>query len=148
KDMHSSGLERAPIAQIYETQVQSLDETEDLVVHADLSSAVLRDVIRAIDKTAVWTDVSTLGDKLERQNATRRFQTGLLGTFAAAALALAASGIFALLHYSVAQRTRELGVRIALGASSARVVRMIVRETFFVVAAGLGGGFACSFLLN
>src|ERR1039458_7368911 len=60
KDMHSRGLERSPMAQIYEAQAQSLDETENLVVRTDASAGVLRDTIRSMDNTAVLTDVSTL----------------------------------------------------------------------------------------
>jgi predicted permease len=148
KDMHSRGLERSPIAQIYQTQAQSLDETENLVVHTNASPTVLRDTIRSIDKTAVWTDVATLEDRLRQQNAPRRFQTLLLGLFASVALALAGAGIFAMLHYSVAQRTRELGIRIAMGASSANIVQMILRESSLLVSVGLGIGLACSLALT
>jgi putative ABC transport system permease protein len=147
KDMHSRGLERAPIAQIYEAQSQSLDETENLVVRTDASAGVLRDTIRSIDNTAVLTDVTTLEEQLREQSAARRFQTLLLSSFAALALALAAAGIFAMMHYSVAQRTKEIGIRMAIGARQANVVRMIVREGFLLVGAGVGIGLAGSLAL-
>ncbi len=144
KDMHSSGLERSPIAQIYETQAQSFDETENLVVYTDASESVLRETIGSIDRSAVLTDVATLGDRLRDQNLARRFQTLLLSLFAALALALAGAGIFATMHYTVAQRTREIGIRMALGASRALVVRMLLHEGLFLVAAGCGIGLAGS----
>jgi putative ABC transport system permease protein len=147
KDMRSGGLERSPIAQIYQAQGQSLDETESLVVRTDVSAAVLRDTIRSIDKTAVLLDVSTLEGRLQEQTAPRRFQTLLLSLFAALALALAGVGIFALMHYAVAQRTKEIGIRMAVGARQANVVRMILREGFLLVGAGVGIGLTGSIAL-
>jgi predicted permease len=144
KDMHSRGLERSPIAQVYEAQAQSLDETENLVVRTDASAGVLRDAIRSIDNTSVWTDVTTLEEQLREQSAPRRFQTLLLSLFAALALALAGAGIFAMMHYSVSQRTKEIGIRMAVGALQANVVRMILREGFLLVGAGVGIGLAGS----
>jgi putative ABC transport system permease protein len=147
KDMHSRGLERSPIAQIYETQAQSLDETENLVVRTDASAAVLREAIRTVDKAAVLLDVNTLEARLREQNAPRRFQTLLLSLFAALALALAGAGIFAMMHYSVAQRTKEIGIRLAVGARQANVVGMILREGLLLVGAGVGIGLAGSLAL-
>ena len=147
KDMHSGGLERSPMAQIYEAQSQSLDETENLVVRTDASAGVLRDAIRSMDNTAVLTDVNTLEAQLREQNAPRRFQTLLLSLFAALALTLAGAGIFATMHYSVAQRPKEIGVRMAIGAPQANIVRMILREGLLLVAAGVGTGLAGSLVL-
>ena len=148
KDMHSSGLERSPIAQIYETQAQALDDTENLVVYTDASVADLRDAIGSLDHSAVLTDVTAMSTRLEEQNAPRRFQTLLLSLFAALALGLAGAGIFAMMHYTVAQRTREIGIRMALGASRAAVVGMVLHEGLVLVAAGCGFGLAGSLLFS
>jgi predicted permease len=148
KDMHSSGLERSPIAQIYETQAQALDDTENLVVYTDASVADLRDAIGSLDRSAVLTDVTAMSARLEEQNAPRRFQTLLLSLFAALALGLAGAGIFAMMHYTVAQRTREIGIRMALGASRAAVVRMVLHEGLVLIAAGCGIGLAGSLLFS
>jgi ABC-type antimicrobial peptide transport system permease subunit len=148
KDMHSSGLERLPIAQIYETQAQSFDETENLVVYTDASVSVLRETIGSLDRSAVLTDVATLAARLQEQNLPRRFQTLLLGLFAALALALAGAGIFATMHYTVAQRTREIGIRLALGASRATVVGMVLNEGLLLAAAGCGIGLAGSLVFS
>ncbi len=148
KDMHSRGLERAPMAQIYEAQAQSDDATENLVVRTAVSAAALREAIRSIDKTAVWADVSTLEDRLREQNAPRRFQMLLLSLFAAIALALAGAGIFSMMHFSVAQRTREIGIRIAMGARPAHVIGMVMREGLLLVAGGAATGFAGSLALT
>jgi len=148
KDMRSRGLERAPMAQIYETQAQSLDETENLVVRADASAELLRSVVQSIDRTAVLTGVTTLHARLREQTAPRRFQTLLLSIFAAIALALASAGIFATMHYSVAQRTQEIGIRMALGACQSQVVRMVLRESLLLIGAGVGLGLGGSLALT
>jgi putative ABC transport system permease protein len=148
KDVHSSGLDRSPIAQIYETQAQSLDESENLVVHTDASVGVLRDTIRSLDDTAVLTDVTTLEERLEEQTAPRRFQTLLLSLFAALALGFAGAGLFAMMHYTVAQRTKEIGIRMAIGASQANVIQMILREGLLLVGMGVGIGLAGSLALS
>ncbi len=148
KDMRSRGLERAPMAQIYEPQAQSLDETEDLVVRTDASAELLRSLIRSIGKTAVLTDVISLDSRLREQSAPRRFETLLLTIFAAIALVLAGAGIFAAMHYSVAQRTQEIGIRMALGARQSQVVSMVLREGLFLIGAGVGIGVGGSLLLT
>jgi putative ABC transport system permease protein len=142
KDVHSQGLERAPIAQIFEAQSQSLDETENLVVSGTATGIpdALRRTIRELDPTAVLSDVSTLDDRLGEQGAQRRFQTYLLTAFAALALLLAAAGIFATMHYWVAQRTQEIGIRMALGAERRTVLAMVLRETLVLAVAGVGVG--------
>ena len=142
KDVHSRGLDRAPAAQIFEAQSQSLDETENLVVSAATSGLpeTLRRAIREFDPTAVLSDVSTLDDRLVEQSAQRRFQTYLLTAFAVLALLLAAAGIFATMHYWVAQRTQEIGIRMALGAERRTVVAMVFRETLVLAVAGVGVG--------
>ncbi len=148
KDVHSRGLERAPMAQIYEAQAQSHDETEVVVVRGAVNAAALRDVVRSIDKTAVWMDVTTLDERLRSLNAARRFQTLLLSLFATVALALAGAGIFAMMHYSVAQRTREIGIRVAIGARPANVIQMILREGLAMAAAGVVLGLAGALALT
>ncbi len=148
KDMHSRGLERSPMAQIYEAQAQSLDETENLVVRTAAGATVLRDVIRSVDKTAVLLDVSTLKDRLWEQTAPRRFQTLLVGLFAAIALILAGTGIFGMMHFAVAQRTREIGIRMAMGARPANVLSLVMREGFLLVGIGTAIGLAGSLALT
>jgi putative ABC transport system permease protein len=148
RDMRSRGLERTPMAQIYQVQSQSLDETENLIVRTNATTEFLRGVVRSIDKAAVLTDVATLDARLRKQNAPRRFQTLLLTIFAAVALALAGAGIFAMMHYSVAQRTQEIGIRMALGARQSQVVRMVLREGLLLVGAGVAVGLAGSLALT
>jgi putative ABC transport system permease protein len=147
RDMHSSGLEREPIAQIYETQLQSHDETEDVVIRTSASLDSLRDAVHSVDKMAVLLNVSTLDGRLREQTAPRRFQMLLVSIFAVLALTLAASGIFGMMHFAVAQRTREIGIRMAMGAWPASVLVMVLREGFLLAAIGTGAGIAGSFAM-
>ena len=148
KDMHSNGLDRAPIAQIYEAQAQSQNETEALVLQTSLTEEALRGTLRSIDPMAVMTDLAMLKDQLAEQTAPRRFQALLLGLFAALALLLAAAGIFAMMHYSVTQRTQEIGIRMAIGAGRPSVVRMVLREAFLLLGVGITLGMAGSLMLT
>jgi putative ABC transport system permease protein len=92
--------------------------------------------------------ITTVAEALDRYLVQRRFQTILLGLFSAIALILAAVGIYGLIQYSVAQRTREIGVRIALGAVSERVVLMILRQGLTVALPGLAAGIVCALWLS
>jgi putative ABC transport system permease protein len=148
KDVHTRGLERAPMAQIYETQEQAGDQTPNLAVRTDMSASALRDALRSIDSAAVLRNVTTLDERLREQNAPRRFQTTLLSLFAGLALILAGAGIFATMHYSVAQRTQEIGIRMAMGAPRGAVARMVLREGLTLTGVGVAIGIAGSLALT
>mgnify|MGYP002623363090 CR=1 FL=1 len=107
--------------------------TEDMV-------ALTRAAVRGVDGRVPLDQVVALGAVVDSSLAPRRFLAWLLGSFAAFALALAALGIYAVVSYSVAQRRREIGIRIALGATSTLVVRHLVRDTLTMTALGLTAG--------
>src|SRR5262249_54003085 len=95
KDVRNHGLDREPTAHVYEPQTQSRRGASDLVVRTTNPTAVaatIRGLARALDKGAVVSEVSTLAQQLDDQLSGRRFQTWLLGLFAATALFLAAIG--------------------------------------------------------
>ncbi len=109
--------------------------------------AVVPDVRRAIasvDPELALQEVQPLSEVVSGSWARHRFDAVLFGGFGAAALALAASGIFAVLAYAVATRTREFGIRIALGADAARVLRQVLREGMMYPAIGLVTGIAAA----
>jgi putative ABC transport system permease protein len=104
----------------------------------------LRKLVASIDPSQPVYDIQTLEQSLADSIAPRRFNMLLLVIFAAIAMLLAAIGIYGILAYAVAQRTQEIGVRIALGARQSEVIAMVVRQGMLVAFAGVLAGLACA----
>ena len=98
--------------------------------------------MHSVDRTAPLFNVSTLEESLREQLAPRRFQLSLLSLFAALALILSAVGIYGLLQYSITQRTHEMGIRIALGAGQADIVRLVLGQGTRLALIGITIGVA------
>jgi len=114
---------------------------------ARLEEALRRD-IQSIDPGVTLAQIGTMEQALALSVSQPRFDTMLLALFAAIALLLAAVGIYGLIAYSVAQRTHEIGVRMALGAARADVVRMVVRQGASLAAIGIALGLCGAFALT
>lgn len=103
-------------------------------------AAAIRDRVHAVDPTMPIYNIQTMEQAVAESVAQPRFYTLLLSGFAALALLLAALGIYGVVSYSVSQRTRELGIRIALGATHDRVVRLVIGQGMTLTVAGVVAG--------
>jgi putative ABC transport system permease protein len=108
----------------------------------------IQTVAHAIDSNQPVTGIRTMEQNISRSVSEPRFRTVLLAIFAGIALALAAVGIFGVMAYSVAQRTRELGVRMALGASQGRVLQLVLADGARLTFLGVAIGGAASFMVT
>jgi putative ABC transport system permease protein len=102
----------------------------------------VRHAIGDLDSGAAIQTVSTLDRQLDDRLAQRRFRTWLAALFAALALALAAAGIYSVMYYAVAKRVREIGIRVAIGATSRDVFRLILGDAGRLVSIGMDIGVA------
>ena len=144
-DVRQASLEDPPAMTLYRPFTQLVEHDMYLLVRAgsahDAGSllARLRAHLVALDPTHVWADVRFMQDAIDASPAlrVRRFVLTLLAGFGGLAMLLAAAGIAGVMAYVVAERTRELGIRVALGASRAQVIRDVFGETLLLAGAAL-----------
>jgi putative ABC transport system permease protein len=140
-DMRRQSPEVDPGPQMFEPVVQNPSRLAVLLVRTSLDplgmAAAVRAAIREVDNRGLIYGTSTVASRLAALQAERRFQTALLMAFSAAGLLLAAIGIYGMFHYSIATRTREIGIRMAVGAERGDIFKMIVGEGLKLSGAGL-----------
>jgi predicted permease len=151
-DVHHMALEEASGNEFYIPMRQTQDYgTVDLVVRTSLPTAELasrlRDALRPIEPDLPTANMRTLQTMVDRAVSPRRFVVWLLGGFAGFALVLASLGIYAVISYSVSQRTQEIGIRMALGASAEMLQRSILVQTLGLAGIGMVVGVVASWAL-
>ena len=151
-DVKHDGLETRVYPAIYVPLLQFPSAFGTLVVRArtdpsGLAGAIRREVM-AVDKDVPVFRVQTMDRLISDSVSRRRFQMMLLAIFATVALALAAAGIYGVMMYSVSQRTHEIGIRVALGASSGDVLRLVLRQGLVLTVAGVAIGLISSLALT
>ncbi|HEX3743167.1 MAG TPA: ABC transporter permease [Bryobacteraceae bacterium] len=114
----------------------------------DRLATALRDAVHAVDPTQPVSQIRLMTEMVDSSLAPRRFVVTVLGVFAAMALAMALIGLYGVISYAVTQRTQELGVRMALGAQPAEIMRLVLGQGMKLAGGGAAAGLAVSLLLS
>jgi putative ABC transport system permease protein len=143
-DLHHMDLEREADAEIFWPYEQHAPGALSLAIRTDSDpthfAPLLRSAVMSIDKGQPVSQIRSMEQILTRSIAPRRFAVVVLGIFASVALVLAAIGIYGVVSFSVNRRTREIGVRMALGAQPDKVLRMVLGRAVALALSGVGIG--------
>jgi hypothetical protein len=152
RDIRNFGIREESRMAVYLPWAQGPGFAVNGVVRTEVPDDGLGPALRAhvdeLDPTVAVARIRPMTELVERALAPERFLTLLLSLFAAAGLTLAAVGLYGVVSWSVGRRVRELGVRMALGAGTARVAAMVVRGSLVLVAAGVVAGLGAVLLLT
>jgi predicted permease len=158
-DVHARGLGREappefylPVAQAPHAAWRWIDRTMTLAVRTAgepmAAAPAMRDAVWSLDRSLPVYSIATMGERRTESLASSRFSTMLLTAFGGIALLLAAIGVYGVISYGVTQRAQEIGIRVALGAGRARVLRLVVGHAAVLTGLGLGLGLAGAMLLS
>jgi putative ABC transport system permease protein len=151
-DVKHDGLEKEVRPTVYFPNAQETQTIATLMIRTGADpmklAPVAEQIIHAYDKDQAIAKIQPLDMFLSKAVARPRFQSVLLASFAGLALLLAAIGIFGVMSYSVAQRTHEIGIRVALGAQRDQVLRLVVGQGLLLALIGTAAGLAGAFALT
>jgi predicted permease len=151
-DIKNAGLDRATGTELYRSALQAPSRLTYLFVRTKGSPTALagavRNEIRSLDRALPISELRTLDEVMDKARSRPKFLTLLLGIFSTLSLILAALGIYGVISYSVAQRTGEIGIRMALGAQSGDVLRLVGMAGIRLAIAGAAIGAIGAFLLT
>jgi putative ABC transport system permease protein len=152
--IHQAGLDRAPLPEVYFPAAQRPGSIAGmtLVISASVEPTSLthavESAIRSVDPSQPVFGVKTMERVVTDSLSSQRLYVWLLGVFAAIALILASAGIYGVMSYLVTRRTQEFGVRMALGASTRDILRMVLRQSLVLIAVGVAIGLAGAFAVT
>src|SRR5690242_13335581 len=150
-DIRSAGIDATPRPEIYTPAAQERSLGQMWVVFRATNgkplqmASAIREAVHQADPEQPIGEIASLAEMGDRLTAARRFNTSLLTLFALLAVALSMVGIYGVTSYAVTQRTRELGIRLALGAQPGQVVGLLVQENLSRVAIGVALGIVAAF---
>jgi len=151
-NVRHESVEQSGGLEMYFPMPQMGSNSTELVVRTRIETAAvapgIRAALRSVDSTLPNAEYQQLGELVDRAVSPRRFMVYLLGGFAGAALLLASVGIFGVISYTVTQRTSEIGIRMALGASAGLVQRQVLSRTAALVATGVAIGVVAALVLG
>ncbi|HUH62050.1 MAG TPA: ABC transporter permease [Terracidiphilus sp.] len=151
-DVKNQGLEQDPQAQIYVPYAQlpwgEMNLLARTAMRPEAAISAVKAQIAAVDGDQPVTGIKTVEELMRSARAQPRFTMLLVGAFSMTALALAAIGIYGLLSFTIAQREQEFGIRLALGAGRADILRLVLRQGVVLTASGITAGLIAALLLT
>ena len=145
-DVHYAALRTPPAAVVYAPFAQGAEGTTTMFLAVRALEeplalvGAIRERVRQVDPDVPVSNVQTMEARVSASVAQPRLQAIVLGTFAGLALLLAAVGVYGVMSYAARQRTREIGIRMALGASGRAILTLLLGKGLAMVAVGVGGG--------
>jgi predicted permease len=153
KDMKYTGLREGPIRMMYVPHRERIGASH-MTIHVRTAgdplafASTLRQKVSEVDRNALVYNIATAQDRIDRSLLRERLVATISGLFGALALLLAAIGLYGVLSYGIARRTREIGIRIAIGAEARSILRMVLNEAGWVLGFGIVAGLAAAWWLG